>query len=267
MKTVYIYVLTDPVSHEERYVGLTRYPKKRLENHCAKLGSYKSGTLHFRNWLASLEGLVPKMEIVHITNEEDASTLEKQWIIALRMTGCRLLNYTTGGERGYALSEETRRRIGDAHRGKKHGPLPDETKRKLSESLRGRNLHGPWTKEQRFAMSLRFKGKKPTDAQRKKAAEAARKAWTPELRKRMSEAHKGHQAYVQTIETRAKISDGVKRAMTPELRQRISESKKGRPSYVRSPETRAKNAEGRRRYFAALKGSKSGQVRAVNSSS
>jgi len=52
----------------------------------------------------------------------------------------------------YRHSAESKAKIGDAHRGRKNGPLPVEVRRKMSEAHKGRK-RGPLSVEQRAKMS------------------------------------------------------------------------------------------------------------------
>ena len=139
-------------------------------------------------------------------------------------------NLTTGGEggspseetrkkmslanRGKTLTPEHRQKIADANRGKKHS---EETLRKLSESHMGNpspNKGKPLTSEQR---------------------------------KHLSEVNEGK---THSPETKAKISASLKKTFrrkgghSPEAKAKISATHKGRPSPLkgvpRSPETKAK---------------------------
>ena len=73
----------------------------------------------------------------HLTKDE-ACKFEIALIKALDSTNPNYgYNFSSGGEHGgtgHVVSEETRKKIGDAFRGK---PLSEECKRKLSESLKG----------------------------------------------------------------------------------------------------------------------------------
>jgi hypothetical protein len=135
---VYIYVLKHPVTNEIRYVGLTRFPVKRLNNEI----NYPH-TKHLRNWVASLktESLLPVMEVVEETEEELACEAEKRWIAEKRAQGCRLINFTDGGERGYKITDEYRAALSAGIRGKKRRPMSDEHKAKISAANKGRQFN------------------------------------------------------------------------------------------------------------------------------
>jgi hypothetical protein len=157
---VYIYILIDPRNEEIRYVGLTRYPKKRLHNEI-----HKGHTLHFRNWIQLLKkhNLRPVMEIIETADEDTASERERYWIATKRSDGCRLLNHTSGGESGWAISEETRKKLSDRMRGKKRGPMSAEHRAKISAGNRGKSK--PWARD-RIPYNKGKKGKPLTEQQK-----------------------------------------------------------------------------------------------------
>lgn len=64
------------------------------------------------------------------------------------------------GKPGRKHSEETKKKIAQAHLGKKKHPMSEESKRKLSESMKGKNVGKKRTAEQSKAQSIRQTGKK-----------------------------------------------------------------------------------------------------------
>ena len=93
------------------------------------------------------------------------------------------------------ISEETRRKIGLAHKGK-IVIVSEETKRKISETMKGikpsnlQTLHIlPRTKEWRKNMSLSQKGKKLSEETKRKISEAKRNPLTP-LHRAIRECYK-----------------------------------------------------------------------------
>ena len=88
-----------------------------------------------------------------------------------------LHNLTDGGDgaSGYVFSEETKRKLSEAKKGKKHS---EETRRKQSERMKGEN-------------NLNY-GKSPSEETRRKRSEANKgKTHSKETRKKQSEAKKG----------------------------------------------------------------------------
>ena len=193
MTTVFIYILRDPANAEVRYVGKTTMPKRRLRGHLTGCMSRES---HAARWLRKLiaGGVEPLMEIVETienSNDEDWQNRERFWIAHFIQLGCRLTNATDGGIGGLKMSEETRRKMSVAKKGK--------TKKPFSESHRAN-------------LSKAFKGRKPS-------AIALR---------RMSEAHLGRK---HSEETKRKIGlahKGILTAKMAEQIKRLAEARRGK---------------------------------------
>jgi group I intron endonuclease len=149
------------------------------------------------------------------------------------------------------MSEETRRKIGDARRG---SILSDETRRKMSEAKKGTTF----SDESRRKMSEANKRRPPiTDETRRKLSEAKkgkrRAPFSDEARQRMSEAAKRRVARIGIVmsdETRRKISETAKgrkprigTVVSDETHRKMSEAAKGR---VHSEETRKRMSEAKR---------------------
>ena len=152
MMIVYIYVLKHPETKEIRYVGLTRFPAKRYANECAY-----PHTLHFKNWINKLkeDGLKPEMEIIETSDEDNASERERVWIKFYRDGGSRLLNFTSGGERGFSMDESVRAKFRVLNR-RKRRPMSEDHKAKISAANKGNPrdyLKGsiPWNKGKKMA--------------------------------------------------------------------------------------------------------------------
>jgi group I intron endonuclease len=132
-------------------------------------------------------------------------------------------NLTAGGEYNKVFSEATRKKMSDAHKGKKQSkeliekrtvkgvnhftygkPRPEETRRKISESLKGKK-HSEQTK---LKMSLSNSGRKLTeDAKKKISLKNKGKKRSDQAIKNISEAHKGIK---QSQETKLKRSESLK---------------------------------------------------------
>ena len=104
------------------------------------------------------------------------------------------------------VSEETRRKLSEANRGK---VFSEETKRKLSESQKGR----VFSEETRRRMSEAKKGKN-------------HKPFSEETRRKLSEAKKGKKRKPFSEETRRKLSEANKgKVLTEETKRKLSEMK------------------------------------------
>lgn len=97
-----IYALQDPITEQIRYIGKSKNPRHRLQNHLTP-GNLKKRK-HSSRWLCGLKkkGLVPNViELEKIeTGWEEA---EKFWIEYFKFLGCDLTNITSGGEGGITL--------------------------------------------------------------------------------------------------------------------------------------------------------------------
>lgn len=168
MKTK-IYVLCDEVGLV-RYVGKTSQPLiSRLGNHLydAKRGVRR----HLYSWVRSLIKKGPGPTI-HLISEVDGNGEEAEmfFICWYRMLGAKLVNATDGGEGMPNPSEETRKKLSLAHKGRKKSPQEIENIRKSrigkkhSEEAR-RNMSLNWTPREPWN-----KGKKTPDEVRAKVS-------------------------------------------------------------------------------------------------
>jgi len=136
------------------------------------------------------------------------------------------------------LSEDHRRKLSQAKRGKKRGPLSEEHRRSISKAKLGKKT-GPLSEETRRRMSVAQRRRKRsplTEEHRRKLSDAHRgKKLGPlaeEHRRRISEALKGQKRGPLSEERRRKISDalrGKKRPPRSEThRRKLSEAMRGR---------------------------------------
>jgi predicted GIY-YIG superfamily endonuclease len=96
-KTTFIYALKDPTTNEIRYIGKANDPNERYKNHINKYGDKNT---HKRNWLNKLreEKLKPILEILEEVSIDNWVEFEKSYIKKYLDAGCKLLNYTDGGD-------------------------------------------------------------------------------------------------------------------------------------------------------------------------
>lgn len=93
-------------------------------------------------------------------SKEELDKKERYWIQALNATDCRVgYNLLPGGQGSHFQTEESKRKISDASKGRK---VSDETRKKISESLTGRKGHS-WTQGQRAAIMRSLVGRKKSD--------------------------------------------------------------------------------------------------------
>ena len=112
-KPRYIYALSDPETHEPRYVGATVNPAKRFSEHCSLRGR-KGQSL--REWIDELAVLGTRPVLVIIERVEDGNwqARETHWIQEFRERGCSLLNSNDGGDGPPSLDTERWARDYDA---------------------------------------------------------------------------------------------------------------------------------------------------------
>ena len=174
----YIYRITNKVNGKT-YIGQHKY-RKLNDNYMGsgkllKLAKKKYGIENFKKEI--LEFNIPNVDL--------ANDWEQMYILFERAKGKAEYNIANGGGgtqgvtsywRGKKLTEEAKRKISDAHKGKpawnkgkKCKPLTEETKRKISDALKGKptwnkgiqawNKGIPCSDEQRKKISESMKGK------------------------------------------------------------------------------------------------------------
>lgn len=142
-----IYTLSDPLSDETKYIGLTQNLKERYENHL-----WAGGEKNPKNsWIKNLKskGLKPKLDIIdecvdiHMANE-----LEVYWISQFKAWGFELKNITEGGggKRPFGTPLHTRLLI---------SKVLKEKYKKTPHKLKGVK----WSIERRKNLSLKMKGR------------------------------------------------------------------------------------------------------------
>lgn len=123
-------------------------------------------------------------------------------------------NLTSGGDHKIP-SEETRRKLSEANKGKKRPPFSAEHRRKISEATKGRRKHSA---ESRRKLSESHKGKTLSEEHRRKISEAQKgRQISAEHRRKLLESHKG-------------------KPLSAEHRRKISRALMGKPSKKRLSE-------------------------------
>jgi hypothetical protein len=93
--TVWAYALTDPITHEHRYIGSSYQPEKRLVAHLSDSRRGLNAGAEKIAWLRSLleRNLEPGLELLESApTRADGARLEALWIRECRTRGCPLLN-------------------------------------------------------------------------------------------------------------------------------------------------------------------------------
>ena len=188
-------------------------------------------------------------------------------------------NLTYGGEGGGIPSEETRRKLSKASKGRKHPPRTAEHRRKISEAHKGKKPkpHSAETlrkiSEAQKGEKNHFFGKKHSSETRRKISESLKgenhpqfgKPHSAETRRKISNSLKGEKnpqfGKVRTAEHRRKLSEARKGEKHPmfgkthsaESRRKISDSQKGAKNHQFG---KVRTAEHRRKLSESLKGKK-----------
>ena len=98
MEYTYIYSLSDPITHEIRYIGKTNNIVKRLYGHLTKSNLVKY--THKNNWIKQLllYGSKPIIEIIDKVPNSEWIFWEIYWISQFKVWGFNLTNLTDGGD-------------------------------------------------------------------------------------------------------------------------------------------------------------------------
>ncbi len=203
----WIYCLTFP--NGKQYVGLTTTPPaRRFSRHKAAAANPENGS---RLYLAWRKHGAPSLQVLAEFQNDELAAAEREYILALNSRIPHGYNQGEGGEGpfGVAVSEETRRKISEAQKGK---IMSEVSRQRMAAAKLGRRH----SDAHRAAISAALKGK-PKD---------------PEA---MAKTHAANVGRVHSAETRAKISanrKGIKRP--PEASERAAAKHRGRKN---SPET------------------------------
>jgi len=176
-----IYKITNLVNGK-CYIGSTNSLKTRKNAHFSQLNENKHVNGHLQAAWNKYGKDNFSFETVEECEIENLSTLEQKWINFHKSyndeSGYNIVKYTNGRT---FHSEETKRKISDAHKGK---ILSEETKQRMSGE-RNHNFGKLLSKETRQRMSDSRKGEKN---------HFYGKNHSEETRKEMSKSHKGIQA-------------------------------------------------------------------------
>jgi len=136
----YIYFITHNLTGQV-YVGYTVQAKNRWERHKEKVFCDRPQERFYIHKAIAKHGVDNfTYELIEKYDDlEECKQAEIFYIEYLRTIGAKMYNLTRGGEgcTGRIISEETRKKIGNAHRGTKHS---DKTKQLLSEKQLGKRV-------------------------------------------------------------------------------------------------------------------------------
>lgn len=117
-----LYELVDPRNGEPFYIGITTNPKQRQRDHCAThKKEMKDNPLKTQRVVEIKSAkLKPAIRVlVEDLDYEDACKLEVKTIKEKRLQGYDITNISPGGN---TISEETKKRFSDSHKGYKKSP-------------------------------------------------------------------------------------------------------------------------------------------------
>ena len=200
---MFLYVITNCVNGKQ-YVGITKNPKQRWHNHgsdskCPAISNAirKYGKENFT------------FDLIFEGDEETVKFLEQQFIVRLETKSPLGYNLTDGGDGCTNPSEASRRKRGDALRGR---PLRLDTREKLRATMLGRKL----STEHRKKISESGKGRHVSLVSRNRIRDAKIGNKNPNFGKTPS------------IETRRKMSISlIGRRHSLETRKKIQEAQQG----------------------------------------
>lgn len=133
---IYIYILIDPETQQVRYVGKTKNPSRRYNQHISECSKIKS---HKNNWIFSLKkkGIKPEMILIDECDTDNWIFFEQWYIELFKSWNFNLTNLTIGGEGsiGHTPSKETIEKRSKKLKGKKRS---SEFCNKISEIVKGR---------------------------------------------------------------------------------------------------------------------------------
>lgn len=139
MSEYYVYLWFRP-NCVPLYVGYGKWRRKRKQqrwaDHITRTDN-RHLTAAFKKYGTNLPIIIVRDELT----VAEARETEVAFITAIGRSDLGngpLVNQTDGGDGALNVSQEVRKRIGDAHRGTKHGPCPPERRAKISMATRGR---------------------------------------------------------------------------------------------------------------------------------
>lgn len=110
---VFIYALTEPITHEIRYIGKTNNLYERYYMHLQELQEPTKKHYHSKNWIRELfsRGYAPKIEVLETCNQSNWQEREMYWIEFYKRLGTNLTNMTKGGDGGAMLGKPSPKRM------------------------------------------------------------------------------------------------------------------------------------------------------------
>lgn len=213
---MWVYKITNLINGKV-YIGQTRGSvDRRFKRHCTaspgkRFAIWHAITKHGQNNF--------KVETIDSASTlEELNDKERYWIKYYDSTDRnRGYNLNEGGGAGALPSAETRKKIGDAHRGRKRPPFSKDTRMKISLAAKGRKA----SSETKTKMSATRKGRSRPEIKGKKRSEEAKKA--------ISKSLKGKKRPPHVIEAVKRAHKGAKRSeVTKTKLKEVWKNKKAR---------------------------------------
>jgi group I intron endonuclease len=183
------------------YIGSAKRLSNRKSQHLWSLRNHRHTNEHLQNSYNLYGESLFEFKTMIICSEEDLLLYEQLCISGL--SPYYNICPTAGNALGRKHREDTKKKIGDANRGRKLGPAwnrgispSKETREKISAALVGRPAHGrpvgiPHTTEERDSISKKLTGiKRSVETKRKMSNVRIGKRKTDEARKNMSIAQR-----------------------------------------------------------------------------
>jgi group I intron endonuclease len=220
----YVYLVTNQINSKQ-YIGKTlRTLAARKEGHEAS--AYRKSKLVFHQALRKYSCSSFQWRIIYSSDVNEKLMIAERVYIRLYKTKVPYgYNLTDGGEgnSGWVPSRSTRRKIGNALRGKVGHPSTPEINAKISRTQLGKVV--------------------PARVRKKMSESAKRRASTPKGKLALGNAMLGKH---HSESTKSKISQARKgHPVSQETRDKISKSKIGRPGKIPTEETRRKMSQSR----------------------
>ena len=220
MKKFYVYIHTCPDG--KKYVGVTgRDPKSRWLK-----GRGYCQNKHFYSAILKYGWDNIEHEVFEVESEEEMYRKEVELISFYHSNDPEYgYNNSSGGEKsalGCRYSEEIRKKMSEAHKGKPHPhkPFSEEHRKHLSEVRKGK----PHSEEHKRHISEALKGRPNPHSEetRKKLSEAQKEKWLdPEYREKMSKAWKGKSHKPFSEEARKHMSEAHKGKPKPRVKIKL----------------------------------------------
>jgi group I intron endonuclease len=222
----YIYKITNKVNGKH-YIGQTNNLEKRWQGHLSSSENETGYLLHGAINKHGSENF--EFELIESCEDEHANDLEKKWILHYESFG-KGYNLTSGGDCEFKRSDLTIQKISDSKLGHE---VSEETRRKIGDANRGRVR----TQEARDKMSQSRMGHEVSEETRNKIREKhLNKTVSEETRKKISESKKGKKQDPEVVKRRAEKLKGKK--LSEEAKRKIGLSNSRPQSEERRQKTR-----------------------------